>query len=37
MQPFNRHVTIGDSGERAGTGWLPPLPDLNDYTPNHKN
>jgi len=25
-------VTLAESGETVGTGWLPPLPDLRDYT-----
>ena len=27
-----KDVEIPDTGERFGTGWLPPLPDLRDYT-----
>ncbi len=32
MSVFNRCVTIPETGKRVGTGWLPPLPDLRDYT-----
>jgi C1A family cysteine protease len=32
MSVFNRSVTILEIGKRVGTGWLPPLPDLRDYT-----
>lgn len=32
MSVFNRSVTIPKTGKRVGTGWLPPLPDLRDYT-----
>jgi len=32
MSVFNRSVTIPKTGARVGTGWLPPLPDLRDYT-----
>jgi C1A family cysteine protease len=27
-----RQVRIGDEGKTVGTGWLPPFPDLRDYT-----
>jgi C1A family cysteine protease len=30
-----RSVVIRETGERVGTGWLPPLPDLRDYTAEH--
>jgi C1A family cysteine protease len=32
MSVFNRSVTILETGKRVGTGWLPPMPDLRDYT-----
>lgn len=32
MSVFNQSVTIPKTGKRVGTGWLPPLPDLRDYT-----
>lgn len=28
-------VEIPETGETVGTGWLPPLPDLRDYTEEH--
>jgi C1A family cysteine protease len=32
MSVFNQSVTIPKTRRRVGTGWLPPLPDLRDYT-----
>lgn len=32
MLPGNHLVYLSGSEEHAGTGWLPPLPDLKDYT-----
>jgi hypothetical protein len=32
MSIFNELVTVAEMGEAVGTGWLPPLPDLRDYT-----
>jgi C1A family cysteine protease len=32
MSVFNESVTMPETGETVGTGWLPPLPDLRDYT-----
>ena len=32
MYPAYRAVELRKTGERVGTGWLPPLPDLRDYT-----
>jgi C1A family cysteine protease len=29
--PYNQKVVL-DTGQTVGTGWLPPLPDLRDYT-----
>lgn len=29
-------TVVLDNGEVVGTGWIPPLPDLRDYTPEHK-
>lgn len=25
-----------DNDQKVGTGWIPPMPDLNDYTPGHE-
>jgi len=30
-------VEIPDTKETVGTGWLPPVPDLRDYTVEHKD
>lgn len=30
-------VELPDQGERLGTGWLPPIPDLRDYTEDQPN
>jgi C1A family cysteine protease len=35
MYELYKRVTIPDTGETVGTGWLPPLPDLRDYTEEH--
>lgn len=35
MNPFNNHIIL--SGTLTGTGWLPPVPDLRDYTADHKS
>lgn len=32
MYPMCRKITMGDTGQTVGTGWLPPFPDLRDYT-----
>lgn len=32
MNPMDKKVLIPEMGEIFGTGWLPPLPDLRDYT-----
>lgn len=32
MSLFNEPVTVTEMSETVGTGWLPPLPDLRDYT-----
>ena len=32
MYASYKAVTIPDTGETVGTGWLPPLPDFRDYT-----
>ncbi len=36
MNIFNQQITDPITGEAAGTGWLPPRPDLRDYTEDHK-
>jgi len=33
---FSKTVTLKDS-RKVGTGWLPPKPDLRDYTVSHQN
>jgi C1A family cysteine protease len=35
MYPFYEKFENPESGEILGTGWLPPLPDLRDYTEEH--
>jgi len=35
MYTTYRKVEIPETGEIVGTGWLPPLPDLRDYTAEH--
>lgn len=35
MNLFNRPASIAETGESFGTGWLPPLPDLRDYSAEH--
>ena len=32
MYPMYQAVKISETGEMFGTGWLPPLPDMRDYT-----
>jgi C1A family cysteine protease len=32
MYAMYKEIVITETGERVGTGWLPPLPDLRDYT-----
>jgi C1A family cysteine protease len=36
MNTFNHKVTLSELNETVGTGWLPPLPDLRDYTTDKK-
>jgi C1A family cysteine protease len=36
MNTFNQKIINPATGELTGTGWLPPRPDLRDYTENHK-
>jgi C1A family cysteine protease len=36
MSTFNRKVKLSTSNEEVGTGWLPPKPDLRDYTTDQK-
>lgn len=31
--PLPTSVTLADTEQEKGTGWLPPVPDLRDYTP----
>lgn len=35
MYSMYEKVAIPETGETFGTGWLPPLPDLRDYTVEH--
>ncbi|MCL6620525.1 MAG: hypothetical protein K6T55_00335 [Syntrophobacterales bacterium] len=37
MYQMYRPVVISETGERLGTGWLTPLPDLRDYTEANPN
>lgn len=37
MNLFVSEVEIPEAEERMGTGWLPPLPDMRDYTEEHPN
>jgi len=32
MHQFYQKVNLPQTGEKVGTGWIPPLPDLRDYT-----
>lgn len=32
MYPMPKEILIPETGEAFGTGWLPPLPDLRDYS-----
>lgn len=36
MQTLYTKILLQDTGEMVGTGWLPPKPDLRDYTADHK-
>jgi len=35
MYTMYKRVEIPETEELVGTGWLPPLPDLRDYTADH--
>lgn len=35
MNIFNKQIEIPETKKIVGTGWLPPLPDLRDYTEEH--
>ncbi len=35
MYASYQKVLIPETNEKVGTGWLPPLPDLRDYSPTH--
>ena len=35
MFPLYKKVVIPGTNETVGTGWLPPMPDLRDYTADH--
>ena len=37
MHAMYKKVEIPETKEMLGTGWLPPLPDLRDYTEEHPN
>jgi C1A family cysteine protease len=36
MNSLYENVVLADSAEKLGTGWLPPMPDLRDYTVESK-
>jgi C1A family cysteine protease len=36
METMYGKLVLPGSGEIVGTGWLPPMPDLRDYTSDHK-
>lgn len=36
MCHFYRNVELSETRETVGTGWLPPMPDLRDYSAEHK-
>ena len=33
---LNKKIKVSGVTEQVGTGWLPPIPDLRDYTENHE-
>jgi len=37
MYTLYKEVEIPETKERVGTGWLPPIPDLRDYSVEHKD
>lgn len=37
MKPINPKITLSGSRKVVGTGWLPPMPDLRDYTQDQKD
>jgi C1A family cysteine protease len=37
MSAFNRKIELGETKQTVGTGWLPPMPDLRDYSVQHKD
>ena len=36
MNSLNKKIKVSGVTEPVGTGWLPPVPDLRDYTENHE-
>ncbi len=36
MESLYEKVVLPETKEKVGTGWIPPLPDLRDYTPETK-
>jgi hypothetical protein len=36
MNSLNKKIKVTGVTEPVGTGWLPPVPDLRDYTENHE-
>jgi C1A family cysteine protease len=36
MYTFSKKIQLTGREERVGTGWLPPMPDLRDYSAEHK-
>jgi C1A family cysteine protease len=37
MFAFNRKIELGETRQIVGTGWLPPMPDLRDYSVEHRD
>lgn len=36
MSLLNKKIKLAGVAEPVGTGWLPPVPDLRDYTENQE-
>ena len=36
MNSFNKKINVTGVKEPVGTGWLPPVPDMRDYTEYHE-
>lgn len=37
MNTLYRQIELGETKEKFGTGWLPPMPDMRDYSVEHKD